>query len=165
MRNTLQAGRRVTSVVDAAGVRYDYTIEIDTETGRIVQLERDEHGNFILDDDLNAKRQVVRATPPVIVTLEDSDSPRLPEAGSTGDVHVDAMNTVLSRLSREDVQLWGVMCWSSLSVLVSEISKQRVGYASVANDLPECLGERAERLSRDVAKAWTKEVIRITGSK
>jgi hypothetical protein len=47
--NTIFAGRPVKRVIDANGLEWTRTMEIDTETGRIVRQKTDEECRAIID--------------------------------------------------------------------------------------------------------------------
>lgn len=66
MANTFNIGKPLKRVVDANGLEYNYTLYIDTDTGRIEKQVRDKDGHVVIEDGA-VKTEVVMAAPPVVV--------------------------------------------------------------------------------------------------
>jgi len=73
MTNTADVGKFVVRVVDANGLEYKYTMEIDTETGRIVKQKRDNLDRPVIDEyEGCVVLETVQAAPPVSVTFQEN---------------------------------------------------------------------------------------------
>ena len=81
--NTFDVGRPVESVTDANGLPYDWCVECDTETGRIVKIAMAFGGKIILGGIKGMyKRETVMVPSPLLVKFHRSALPPLFFSGS-----------------------------------------------------------------------------------
>lgn len=60
-------------VVDANGLEYTHTLEVDTETGRIEQYKTDDNGKVVISENGEEPvRETVFAAPPLVVIFRNA---------------------------------------------------------------------------------------------
>ena len=73
--NTAEAGRCVYSIIDANGLEWFDTLEVDTETGRILKLARDNDNRYVVADGEIAREEVFTAAPIRVIFRDPGQEP------------------------------------------------------------------------------------------
>lgn len=60
-------------VYDANGLEWEYLTQVDTETGEVVQLVRNEHGDYIIEGDDVVRKTFRIPTPILIVPIKQGE--------------------------------------------------------------------------------------------
>ena len=85
LANTVEINRCVYSIIDANGLEWFDTQEVDTETGRIVKLVRDKDNRYVPDTRVSrptTAREEVFTAAPIMVTFRkpgQAPNPRYPK--------------------------------------------------------------------------------------
>lgn len=77
------------------------------------------------------------------------------------DPGIQAMSAVMGTMSRDDLELWAVSCWSSLSVILSGMSQKEGGFAVIDNHLPDEIAAKAQNIAFVVAQKWQAKMAEL----
>ena len=81
LANTIEINRCVYSIIDANGLEWFDTQEVDTETGRIVKLVRDKDNRYVIENGETVREEVFTAAPIRVVFRQpgQGQNPRYPK--------------------------------------------------------------------------------------